>query len=80
MNNFTKKINSEQDAKDFLIFLNETDRTFHPEDDPRDVIELYTGLNTFTEEQCIHLDNRIQEIYRFLEDPCEYIIDNFIKN
>ena len=79
MKDFAKKINSAQDSKDFLTFLNDSDQLFHPEDNPREIIKNTTGLRLFTEEQCVNIENRLNEVFEYLDDPCEYILDNFDK-
>ena len=72
MKNFTKKINSIQDAQAFLTFLNDTDQMFHLEEDPREIIKNTTKQRLFTEEQCVNLENRLDEVFDYLDDPCEY--------
>jgi hypothetical protein len=79
MNHFKKSITNKEESKEFLIFLNETDQLFHPEEDPRDIIKNSTGEKLFTEEQSVDLEIRLDEVYEYLEDPCEYILKEFYK-
>jgi hypothetical protein len=79
MNYFKKTITSKRESEDFLTFLNTTDQLFHPEEDPRNIIINSTGELLFNEEQSVDLENRLDEIYEYLEDPCEYILTNFYK-
>jgi hypothetical protein len=45
---------------------------FHPEDDPAIVINDQGQL--FTDDEVIALRQRIDEVYEFMDDPCEYIL------
>ena len=47
----------------------------HPEDDMNNIIENSTGERTFTEEQSEDLHDRYDEVYIYLDDPCEYILE-----
>ena len=77
MTNFTKPINSMQEAKDFLTFLHDSDQLFHLDEDPRDIIKNATGLRLFNEEQCTNLEARLEEVFEYLDNPFEYILDYF---
>ena len=72
---FKNKITTIQESKDFLTQLNQTDQLFHPEEDPRNIISNNKPL--FSEEQSVDLELRLDEIFEYLEDPCQYILDNF---
>ena len=76
---FTNQIKSTQKAKDFLTYLNDTDQLFHPEDNPRDIISNTTKKRLFNESQCLDLDQRIEEVFFYLDDPCQFILDEFYK-
>jgi hypothetical protein len=61
------------DAEGFFFQLEQNGKLFHPEDDPESVIDRH-GKPLFTLSQCMHLRHRIEEAYRFMDDPCEYIL------
>jgi hypothetical protein len=77
MNNFKEEIGSAQEAKAFLTFLNDSDQLFHLDEDPRDIIKNATGLRLFNEEQCTNLEARLEEVFKYLDNPFEYIIEYF---
>ena len=72
---FKKEITNETEAKNFLYELYKDDIGFHPESDPRDIIKAGDEGFVFTLEQCRYLDLRLEEIYKYMEDPCKYIME-----
>ena len=80
---FTDQITNISKAQDYLTNLYNEDLLYHPEDDPRDIY--YKNPNgdvtdLFTEEECILLDQRMTEVYKYLKDPCGFILDNLYNN
>ncbi len=66
-------IQSEEDAKTFLLELGKNDEIYHPEDDAHDII---WGTAQVSEEECDKLNDLMQEIYKLGSfDPCGFIID-----
>jgi hypothetical protein len=69
---FLTPIKSEADAEGFFFCLDQEGLLFHPEDDPSSVINAHGQL--FTAEESEALRQRIDEIYEFMNDPCEFIL------
>jgi len=69
---FLTPIKSEADAEGFFFCLDQEGLLFHPEDDPSSVINAHGQL--FTAEEAEALRQRIDEIYEFMDDPCEFIL------
>lgn len=69
---------SEDQAKRFLENLNKDHYLFHPEDDAADIIYFSTGEPVFTEIEARLINQRLEEVYTFLEDPCEYILNHIL--
>ena len=60
-------------AKGFFYQLSKDDKLFHPEDDPDSIINRQ-GKPLFSPSECIDLRLRINEIYKLMDDPCDYIL------
>jgi hypothetical protein len=69
---FITPIKSEADAEGFFFCLDQLGLLFHPEDDPAIVINDQGQL--FNHEEVKALRQRIDEVYQFMDDPCEYIL------
>ena len=69
---FLTPIKSESDAEGFFFCLDQEGLLFHPEDDPSSVINANGTL--FTAEESEALRQRIDEVYEFMDDPCEFIL------
>jgi hypothetical protein len=69
---FLTPIKSEAEAEGFFFCLNQQGLLFHPEDDPASVINANGRL--FNDEESEALRQRIDEVYEFMDDPCEYIL------
>jgi hypothetical protein len=74
--NFTKPITSESDAEQFFYDLENEGLLFHPEDDPLTVVDTHGNL-IFTPDDVPLINQRITEVYRYMLDPCEFIVDEF---
>ena len=74
MKYFKKVITNVEESHLFLDRLQSDYPMLHPEDDMNNIIENSTGERTFTEEQAEDLHNRYDEVYEYLDDPCEYIL------
>ena len=72
---FTTPITTEDDAKNFIDSLHKDEILFHPEDDAYDIIDR-DGTRLFTDEEALELNNRLDEVYQYMKDPCEYIIQH----
>jgi len=66
---FYKEIKSEFEAKAFICYLYFDNKMFHFDSDPADIIELDTDQRTFTDEECELLRLRLDEIFKYMEDP-----------
>jgi hypothetical protein len=60
------------DCEGFFFCLDQDGLLFHPEDDPASVINDQGQL--FNHEDVKALRQRIDEVYEFMDDPCEYIL------
>ena len=69
---FITPIKSESDAQGFFFCLDQQGLLFHPEDDPANVIN--DSGQIFTESEAHAIRQRIDEVYEFMDDPCEYIL------
>ena len=80
---FTDEITNVSEAQDFLTNLYNEDLLYHPDDDPRDIYYKDAdgnGIDLFTEEECVLLDQRMNEVFAHLGDPCGFILDNLYNN
>jgi len=69
---FTTPLTSLTDCEGFFFCLDQQGLMFHPEDDPAIVINDKGQL--FTDDEVIALRQRIDEVYEFMDDPCEFIL------
>jgi hypothetical protein len=69
---FLTPLASLADCEGFFFCLDQDGLLFHPEDDPASVITDQDLL--FNDEEVKALRQRIDEIYQFMDDPCEYIL------
>jgi hypothetical protein len=69
---FLDPIKSEADAEGFFFCLHQDGLLFHPEDDPAIVINDQGQL--FDDDEVKALRQRIDEVYEFMDDPCEFIL------
>ena len=75
MKYFKKVITNVEESHLFLDQLQRDYPMLHTEDDMNNIIENSTGERTFTEEQSEDLHDRYDEVYIYLDDPCEYILE-----
>ena len=68
---FMVHIHREEQAKEFLDKLYEDGLMYHPEDDAHDIITNEGEL--FTADEADLLNERMDEIWGILDDPCEYV-------
>ena len=68
-----KEIVTVQDAKSFIDYLNNEDKLFHFDDDPRDIINI-KGECIFTEEECLLIDERLNEMFLTRLDCYSYAL------
>ena len=75
---FTVHIHREDQAKDFLDKLYEDGLMYHPEDDAHDIITNEGEL--FTADEADLLNERMDEVWGILDDPCEYVLKLISEN
>ena len=69
---FITPIKSEADAEGFFFCLDQQGLLFHPEDDPANVTN--DSGRIFTDSEATAIRKRIDEVYEFMDDPCEFIL------
>ena len=74
---FKVHIHEESQAKEFLDRLYKDGLMYHPEDDAHDITTNEGML--FTADEADLLNERMDEIWGILDDPCEYVLE-LIKN
>jgi len=76
---FKQPITNNKEAVQFLYQLKTDNLLFHPEDNPRQVCyynrKTKTDIRLFNNEECDYLDQRIKELYQFIQDPCQLIFN-----
>ena len=70
---FRIHIHREDQAKEFLDKLYEDGLMYHPEDDAHDIITNEGML--FTADEADLLNERMDEIWGILDDPCEHVLE-----
>ena len=75
---FMVHIHREDQAKGFLDKLYEDGLMYHPEDDAHEIITNEGEL--FTADEADLLNERMDEIWGILDDPCEYVLKLISKN
>ena len=75
---FKVHINKENQAKEFLDKLYEDGLMYHPEDDAHEIITNEGML--FTADEADLLNERMDEIWGILDDPCEYVLKLISEN
>jgi hypothetical protein len=72
-----ERINSIEEAKDFLTALYNNRESFHPEDDAHDI--LWDNDATPTPAECDNLNDLMSDIYGVAKgtdfDPCGFILE-----
>lgn len=74
MKNFiiTTEITNIQQAKRYIDFI-ETQYIYHPDDLSSTVVDEF-GNQVYTEEESTMIDMRNEEIFKYIDDPYEYIM------
>ena len=67
----TKELTTEKEACNFLKALEHEGRMIHPDDDPATIVRTFDVTRVFTDEECIHMRKRMEEIFNLLDDPYE---------
>jgi hypothetical protein len=70
---FTTPLASFADCEGFFFCLDQQGLLFHPEDDPANVIN--DSGRIFTDSEANAIRRRIDEVFEFMDDPCEYILE-----
>lgn len=73
----TRSIRTIEDAHAFVRGLDADGLFFHLEDDPTDVVTGPLGESrpTFTEDECVAILQRQEEIWTLTDDPCQLAAD-----
>ena len=71
----TQELTTEEEASSFLRALENEGRMIHPDDDPATIVRTYDGTRVFTDEECIHLRKRIEEVFNLIDDPYQECMD-----
>jgi hypothetical protein len=71
----TKELTTEREACNFLKALEHEGRMIHPDDDPATIVRTFDGTRVFTDEECIHMRKRMQEIFDLIDDPYQECMD-----
>ena len=72
---FTKQINTINQARLFLNNLLEDNLMFHLESNPHEILNS-NEEPLFTTEQANLLELRLSEVFDKLDDPCEYVVEH----
>ena len=75
---FKRKIKTIEEAEDFYRNLSKDNLLFHP-DDKADQIVNRNDLRIFTDQEALLIDQRVDETYKVMKDPCDFIIKNLYK-
>ena len=67
-------ITTESQAKQFLTTMQVLFPLLHPESDPCDYYSKDSNGPVFTQEQGEYIDQRFEECYALVTDPCEFIL------
>jgi hypothetical protein len=62
-------------ARAFFAALFNANALFHPEDSPRDIVNVRTGEQSFSDADADILAARIDEIFAVVEDPCTIALE-----
>ena len=71
----TRTIVTIADAKAFIRALNDDDLFFHMEDDPTDIVYSDGSGRVFTDDECVAILQRQEEIWALTDDPCQLAAD-----
>lgn len=72
---FTTPITTTADAEGFLFQLHDLGLSFHPEDDAHGIICAKTGESVFTPAEADAINERMEEVFLHMADPCAYLLD-----
>jgi len=72
---FTTPIANTADAEGFLFQLHDLGLSFHPEDSAASVVDSKTGNLLFTTAEASAIDERMDEVFQYMADPCAYLLD-----
>ena len=71
---FNTQITTIGQAKSFLATMQHLFPLLHPESDPCDFYSKETNGPVFTQEQCKYIEDRFEECYEILPDPCDFLL------
>jgi hypothetical protein len=70
-----KELTTPEEASSFLSALENEGRMFHLDDDPEKIVRTFDGSRVFTDQECIPLRKRVEEIFNLLDDPYQECMD-----
>jgi hypothetical protein len=70
-----KELTTQEEASSFLSALENEGRMFHLDDDPETIVRTFDGSRVFTDQECIPLRKRVEEIFNLLDDPYQECMD-----
>jgi hypothetical protein len=70
-----KELTTQEEASSFLSALENEGRMFHLDDDPETIVWTFDGSRVFTDQECIPLRKRVEEIFNLLDDPYQECMD-----
>ena len=74
----TTPITNEKQAQKFICDLYFDDNLYHFASPANEIVSLKTGERTFSDEECELLDQRVKEVFKYIEDPfplCLALVD-----
>lgn len=72
---FTTPITNTGAAEIFLFQLHDLGLSFHPEDNAQSIINAKSGEAVFTTEEAVAINARMEEVFMYLDDPCDYLLN-----
>lgn len=76
---FNTPIKSQSEAESFIFELVQMGLSFHPEDDAHTIIKTTAGDHLFTPEEADLINQRREELFMYLDDPCETMLETLEK-
>jgi hypothetical protein len=67
-------IKNAKDAIRFFRAMADLGLLYHPDDNPRDIIEMYSRKKLFSKVMCNALERRMNEIHDLDIDPCDMVL------
>jgi len=74
VNFLLRPVTSADEARAYLLALDAAGYAYHCDDPAGDIIRTATGLPLFTPKQATLADARMVEVFRYLDDPCAFLL------